>query len=64
MLAALRRAGWRIDHQTGGHAHLKHSQRPGIVTVPMHPARTLKPRVLKSILNQAGLTVSELTDLL
>jgi predicted RNA binding protein YcfA (HicA-like mRNA interferase family) len=60
---ALRRAGFSVDHQTGGHAILYKAGHPNPVTVPMH-ARDLKPGTLRQIIKDAGLTVDEFRDLL
>jgi predicted RNA binding protein YcfA (HicA-like mRNA interferase family) len=64
LLRALRRAGWQRDHQRGSHIYLRHPQRPGLVTVPMHSTRILRLKTLESIMEQAGLSVDELRDLL
>jgi len=48
----------------GSHVLLRHSQRTGRVTVPVHAGAILKPKTLLSILDQAGITVEELRDLL
>ena len=44
--------------------HLFHPVRPGRVTVPVHSGEIIKPSILKSILEQAGLTVEEFVELL
>lgn len=46
--------------QKGSHAQLKHPTRGGRVTVPLHAGETIGPKLLGSILAQAGLTVEEL----
>jgi hypothetical protein len=48
----------------GSHIQLIHPTEPGVVTVSFHAQQTLTPRVLLSILHQAGLTVDELRALL
>jgi predicted RNA binding protein YcfA (HicA-like mRNA interferase family) len=64
LLRALRRDGWEEHHHTGGHLYLKHPTKPGLVTVARHAGVIIKPKTLSSILDQAGLTVDELRDLL
>ncbi len=64
LLRALRRAGWQPVRQSGSHVTLKHSIKPGSVTVPRHATVIIKPKTLSSILEQAGLTVNELRELL
>jgi predicted RNA binding protein YcfA (HicA-like mRNA interferase family) len=62
---ALRRAGWQLDRVRGSHYILVHPDRPGItVTVPVHAGEILKPKTLRSILEQAGLTAEAFADLL
>jgi predicted RNA binding protein YcfA (HicA-like mRNA interferase family) len=64
VIAALERAGWQHVRTTGSHRHFKHPDRPGLVTVPVHPGETIFPAILKSILRQAGLTAEEFRTLL
>jgi len=64
LLRALRRDGWQVVRQKGSHVHLTHPEKPGRVTVPRHSAATLHPKVLTSVLDQAGITVDELRKLL
>lgn len=60
VIKALERAGFVVDHITGSHyILLKNNLR---TVVPYH--KTVKIGTLKSILNQAGLTVEEFTELL
>ncbi len=61
---ALRRDGWEIVRQSGSHAILKHAKKSGRVTIPVHATATIKVKTLETILEQAGLTVDELRDLL
>jgi predicted RNA binding protein YcfA (HicA-like mRNA interferase family) len=63
VIRALLRAGFFLDHSTGSHRYFRHSTRPGIVTVPFH-RKDLKRGTLKSILDQAGLSVHEFLKLL
>jgi len=52
--------GWVVVAQRGSHAQLKHPDRGGRVTVPLHAGETIGPGLLRSILNQAGLTAEDL----
>lgn len=60
VVAALRKLGWVVVSQKGSHAQLKHPDRDGRVTVPLHAGETLGPGLLRSILAQAAVTVEEL----
>ncbi|MFI5347794.1 MAG: type II toxin-antitoxin system HicA family toxin [Elusimicrobiota bacterium] len=63
VLAALRRAGFLLHHQTGSHAILYKQGHPNPVTVPVHPG-DLKPGTLRRIIQGAGLTIEEFRRLL
>ena len=63
VVSALKRAGFIVVRVTGSHFHL-HKPGSQLVTVPVHAGETLSPVLIKSILEQAGLTVEELNDLL
>lgn len=60
IVRALRQLGWVVVVQEGAHVQLKHPARRGRVTVPVHVGETIGPRLLGSILAQAGLTADEL----
>jgi predicted RNA binding protein YcfA (HicA-like mRNA interferase family) len=59
VLRALRTLGWVVVTQRGSHVQLKHPDRSGRVTIPIHAGETIGPRLLGSILTQAGLSVDE-----
>jgi predicted RNA binding protein YcfA (HicA-like mRNA interferase family) len=64
VLRALGRAGFFVHHTSGSHHVLKHPDKPHLrVTLPFHN-KDLKRRTLSSIIEQAGLTIEEFTDLL
>jgi predicted RNA binding protein YcfA (HicA-like mRNA interferase family) len=64
VLRALGRAGFFVHHISGSHHVLKHPAKPHLrVTVPYHN-KDLKRRTLASIIEQAGLTTEEFSDLL
>ncbi len=64
VVRALCRLGWIVVAQKGSHAQLKHPGRGGRVTVPLHSGETIGPGLLRSILNQAGVTLEELRAVL
>lgn len=61
---ALGKLGWAVVAQKGSHAQLKHPDRGGRVTVPLHAGETIGPGLLRSILSQAGITAEELRAVL
>jgi len=60
LIAILRRHGFEIDRQSGSHAILIH-ENGRRVTVPVHSGRTIGKGLLRSIMNDAGLTREDLT---
>ena len=64
VVRALGKLGWVVVVQKGSHAQLKHPSRGGRVTIPLHSGETIGPGLLRSILNQAGITVDELRSVL
>lgn len=64
LLPALRRDGWFQVRQRGSHVQFKHAAKPGIVTIPRHSGAIIRPKLLESILEQAGPTADELLRLL
>ena len=64
LLRVLARAGFYVHHQTGSHVQLKHRDNPHLrLTVPFH-SRDIPKAVIRSIIAQAGLSVTEFRDLL
>lgn len=63
-IRALEKDGWIVHEISGSHVQLKHSGKPGRVTVPSHASRDLPKPILKRILHQARLTNQEFFNLL
>lgn len=64
LLRALHRDGWEDTRQSGSHLLLRHPTKPGRVLVSRHAGKTLKPKTLQTILDDASLTADELRELL
>ena len=64
LVRALRRLGWEIVAQRGSHVQLRHAMRDGRVTVPVHAGETIGPGLLRSVLEQAEVDVTELRKVL
>jgi len=64
VIAALERAGWRVDRQKGSHIRLSRFTEGKLrkLTVPAH--RPIKRSTLAKIIKQAGLTVEEFLRLI
>lgn len=63
VLKALRVDGWYLVEQKGSHRQFVHPVKPGRTTVAGKPSIEVLPKILKSILEQSGLTRSELSEL-
>jgi predicted RNA binding protein YcfA (HicA-like mRNA interferase family) len=62
IIAALEKAGFSLARQSGSHRIYKNAAGKR-VTVPFHASRILHPKVLKSILRDAGLAAEDLEKL-
>ena len=64
VLRALKRSGFYEHHQEGSHIQLRHFSKAHLrVTIPFH-RNDLKPKTLKSIIQQAEISVDEFLTLL
>lgn len=64
VIRALRRNHFYEHHRSGSHVQLRHPEKSHArVTIPFH-RKDLNPKTLKSIIEQAELTVEEFLDLL
>ncbi|MCP9469906.1 MAG: type II toxin-antitoxin system HicA family toxin [Nitrospira sp.] len=63
VIRALERTGFTLSRQSGSHKIFKNPQGRR-VTVAYHPGTILHPKILKTILRDADLTVEHLLDLL
>jgi predicted RNA binding protein YcfA (HicA-like mRNA interferase family) len=59
VIRILERAGYQVDRVKGSHYIMRHPQRPGRIPVPFHGGRDIKMAVLRSIIDQSGLTEEE-----
>jgi predicted RNA binding protein YcfA (HicA-like mRNA interferase family) len=62
-IRALEKAGFFLARQSGSHKIYKNSEGKR-VTVPYHPEKTLHPKVLRSILRDADLSVGRFKGLI
>ncbi|MFZ3201256.1 MAG: type II toxin-antitoxin system HicA family toxin [Candidatus Acidiferrales bacterium] len=63
IITVLEKVGFSLARQSGSHMIYKNPAGKR-VTVPFHAAKVLHPKVLKSILRDADLTVEKLEELL
>ena len=64
LLRALHRDGWEDVRQRGSHLQLAHPSKGGLVTVPVHTGKTIPPKILTLILEQAEISPEDLAGLL
>ncbi len=62
-IRVVEKVGFTLSRQSGSH-RIYHNAQGQRVTIPFHAGKTLHPKVLKSILRDAGLTVEEFRKLL
>lgn len=63
IIKVLEKCGFALVRQTGSHKIYRNAEGRR-TTVPFHVHKILHPKLLKSILNEAGLSVEELKSLL
>jgi predicted RNA binding protein YcfA (HicA-like mRNA interferase family) len=63
VVGALEKSGFALARQSGSHMIYKNAAGKR-VTVPFHASRTLHPKILKSILRDAGLSTEDLEKLI
>ncbi len=57
---AVLRAGWHLHHSRGSHFYYRHPDYLGKqITLPIHAGEIIPQKTLKSILEQADLTLDE-----
>ena len=59
---ALKSLGWELQRQTGSHAIFKHSAYSFLIVVPKH--KIIKKGIVKSIINDLGITQEEFYKLI
>jgi predicted RNA binding protein YcfA (HicA-like mRNA interferase family) len=64
VIRALGRAGFEIHHVSGSHYVLRHPSDPRLRVTVAHHSRDLKPKTLRTIIKQAGVTEEAFRDLL
>lgn len=63
VIRVLEKLGFELSRQSGSHKIYKNEEGKR-VTVPFHSKKILHPKVLKNILDDAGLTQEEFAELL
>lgn len=63
VIRAMQKRGFTLSRQSGSHG-IYHNSEGRRITVPQHPGKILHPKLLKAILEDAGLTVEQFVELL
>lgn len=64
LIRAIKRAGFELIDQEGSHQKWRHPVTGKQTIIPYHKGETIRPKLLNSILNGAGLTAENLLKLL
>lgn len=62
VISAIEKLGFKLSRQSGSHKIYKNSKGQR-VTIPFHGNKTLHPKIIKSIMKDAGITLNELKNL-
>ena len=64
LVRIVRRLGFELDRQKGSHAVYRRESDRARVVIAMHPGRAIPPKTLAAILDDLGISVEELRNLL
>jgi predicted RNA binding protein YcfA (HicA-like mRNA interferase family) len=64
LIRAIKRAGFELIDQEGSHQKWRHPITGKQTIIPYHRGETIRPKLLNSILNGAGLSIEDLIKLL
>ena len=64
IVRVIKKLGFVFDRQTGSHAIYYHTEKHLRIVVPIHKKIIIKPKTLLGILDDAGITVEQLRELL
>ncbi len=64
LVRVVRKLGFVLDRQKGSHAIFYRSADKARVVIPIHAGRDIKPKTLHGIIDDMGITVEQLKELL
>jgi predicted RNA binding protein YcfA (HicA-like mRNA interferase family) len=64
LIRAIKKAGFELIDQEGSHQKWRHPVTGKQTIIPYHKGETIRPKLLNSILNGAGVTIEDLMKLL
>jgi predicted RNA binding protein YcfA (HicA-like mRNA interferase family) len=63
LIRAMERDGWVVIRH-GKHTQVQHTLGKQVISIPVHGSRAIAPGTLRNILDQAGMSVERLLELL
>lgn len=64
VIKVAKKLGFQFDRQSGSHAVYIHPEKKLRVVIPIHPGKDIKPKTLKGIIDDMGVTIDEFKELL
>jgi predicted RNA binding protein YcfA (HicA-like mRNA interferase family) len=64
LVRVARKLGFELDHQKGSHAVFRRAADRARVVIPMHVGSSIRPKTLAGILDDLGITIEQLRELL
>jgi len=64
VIKVAKKLGFQFDRQSGSHAVYIHPEKKFRVVIPIHPGKDIKPKTLKGIIDDMGVTIDEFKELL
>ncbi len=64
VIKVARKLGFQFDRQSGSHAVYIHLEKKLRIVIPIHPGKDIKPKTLKGIIDDMGMTMDEFKELL
>ena len=64
VIKVAKKLGFQFDRQSGSHAVYIHPEKKLRVVIPIHQGKDIKPKTLKGIIDDMGVTIDEFKELL
>lgn len=64
VIKVAKRVGFELDRQSGSHAIYYNSDKRVRIVIPIHKKKIIKPKTLRGIIEDLGITVEEFKKLL
>ncbi|MFZ5517470.1 MAG: type II toxin-antitoxin system HicA family toxin [Candidatus Zhuqueibacterota bacterium] len=64
VIKVVKQLGFKFDRQSGSHAVYIHPEKKFRVVIPIHSGKDIKPKTLKGIISDIGVTLEEFKELL